>query len=1089
MHPNCSKYIFVSICLTIICLRLTGQEASVLQFVNPFIGTSNTQTASLWGSEGGTYPGAVAPFGFVQLTPETRNGDSKGYNYTDHSILYFSCFNHLTGYPDGSSGMIHIMPVEEEGSVSGGKYSRTFSHQDEEASPGYYRVLFRDNGTMVETTAAERTGMFRFTFPPNTKPKIFLSDLGKTEIISKRMVTGTKGHAIITFSADFNEKEEISGGYMLTFPMKKDEKNILILKIGISPVDFESTLNNLRFEADTAYFNHFKVQNQQKWKKALSVIEVEDASKVNKTIFYTALYHSMLMPWIISDVKGKYKGADGSVHQVKGKNQYGGFSAWDTFRSLHPLLCLIAPDRQQDMVLSMLDDFEQSGSLPIGPMTGNHVIPIIVDSYLKGIHGFDKELAYKAMKSCLVSAMGSVDFSAYCQLGYVPASCSESVTKTVEFAYDDWALSQFAGKVMNDQKEYSRLLNRSSNYKNLFHAQGMALLPRLGNKFNLTPGSTGYKEGDHWSYSMFVPQDPIGLVNLFGGDTEFSAHLDSALTMQFILFDNEPVLHVPYLFNYSNRPDLTQRWVRNLMQTHYTTAPGGLPGNDDHGAMSSWYVFSAMGLYPVSPGRPIYDLGSPLFNKVVIHLQNGKNWIINSKNNEKDRPVVRKTLLNGESYHKLWISHTIIMQGGEVTFEMDKGPEPGKFSSDCFKEPDESTKLSDFNLTGVFKSQKKVAPDELFYVPFILQNRGSKGTKIVRLFVDDKEFARKNILVDEKSTVIDSIGCRLYPVGNRSIRIDQFPEHKVEVIQRFLNSSPGIQIVDLKCPKIFKKNSPIDYRIVVQNKWGIKLKESIPVSADDSVYQEEVVTLEPGEIKTIERTQTFKSKGIHKLQVGAKLIRIYVYGDDTDSKIIDINTNNKTIGDTIFDRSALLNNALIHRNSDDLNHFFQGIQTDSLNYAEFAGAESLDNPQEKITVMAWIKPLPGNNQLSDIITKGDFIALQASGNKSLSWFAGGWGRGSISADLPDNWVNNWHHIAGVADGRYLKLYIDGVESAGTTIDRTANFASHAHWMIGRNEEFPDQRFFNGFVDHFKIFAEPLTEAEIKEEMEKGNRRE
>jgi len=301
------------------------------------------------------------------------------------------------------------------------------------------------------------------------------------------------------------------------------------MKLGMSTIDFKSTWMNLKTEADTWYFDQFKKINQKKWIDALSIIEIDDTSRVNKTIFYTALYHSFLIPWIISDVQGNYKGADGLIRKTKGKNQYGAFSAWDTFRSLHPLLCLIAPERQNDMVLSMLDQFEQTGRLPKGPMTGNHVIAIIVDTYMKGIRGFDSKLVYKAMKASLSSSSGSTDMSAYQELGYVPSSFTESVTRTVEYAYDDWALAQFAGIVMLEKDDYRELIQRRFNYRNLFDPGSLFLLPRNGNKFIPEPGNFGYKEGDKWSYSLFVPQNPRDLINLTGGNKEFMLRLDSAL--------------------------------------------------------------------------------------------------------------------------------------------------------------------------------------------------------------------------------------------------------------------------------------------------------------------------------------------------------------------------------------------------------------------------------------------------------------------------------------------------------------------------------------------------------------------------------
>ena len=677
------KRLFINLWLTLSCLQLFSQETSVEKFVNPFIGTTKTKLFTQWGGDGGTYPGAVAPFGFVQLTPETRVKNTNGYDYRDSTIFWFSCVNHFSGYPEGSSGKFKIMPVEEGQNFQVGEYNRSFSHECEKAEAGYYRVIFNENGTTVEATASQRTGMFRFTFPPKIKPKIFIGDIGKIEVRSNRILEGSTLNTIVSFNVDFINKEDINGGCVLTFPSIDHGNNVVILKLGVSMIDFESTRINLKTENDTFDFDRFKDSNQQKWNKALSVIEIDDTSKVNKTIFYTSLYHSLLLPWVISDSNGKYKGTDGLFCMTKGQNQYGSFSPWDTFRSLHPLLCLIAPDRQNDMILSMLDQFEQSGKLPKGPMTGNHIISIIVDSYLKDIRGYDSTSAYKAMKSCLNPISDKSDFYAYKSSGYVPSSYSESVTKTVEYAYNDWVLSQFAGKVMEDSAEYKQLHERSFNYRNVFRPETLALLPRNGKSFNLDPGNSGYKEGDKWSYSLFVPHNPRDLINLMGGDNEFSANLDSSLENGHIVFDNEPVLHVPYLFNYAGSSYNSQKWVRRIMKTHYTAFADGLPGNDDLGSMSSWYVFSAMGFFPVCPGKPVYDFGSPIFKKVILNLNNGKKLVINSVNNSDRNNFVKTVSFNGLEYQKSWISHSELIQGGELTFIMDSDQPPANNTFIC----------------------------------------------------------------------------------------------------------------------------------------------------------------------------------------------------------------------------------------------------------------------------------------------------------------------------------------------------------------------------------------------------------------------
>jgi len=1073
-----SKNLLLIFCLSFSCLQLLSQNRSVIECVKPMIGTTNTKMASQWGSEGGTYPGAVAPFGLIQLSPETRITNSKGYNYADSTIFFFSCVSHLSGYPSGSSGMIKVMPLEVEFNTEPGKYFRRFSHADEIAEPGYYQVKFGDNGTVVEATASQRTGMFRFTFPPKCKPRIFLDDLGQIEVVSKRTIHGSALNSVLSFNADIIQKDDISGGCILTFPAARSEKNELILKLGVSSVDSISTQHNLDAEVPSWNFDQFKSGNQKKWSEALSVIEIEDTCTTTKTIFYTALYHSMLLPWIISDVNGMYKGADGKIHKSKRKNQYAGFSPWDTFRSLHPLLCLIAPDRQNDMISSMLDHFEQSGDLPKGPMTGNHIIAIIVDSYLKGINNFAPSLAYKAMQASLISSSKTDDFLAYTKLGFVPYSLSESVTKTVEYAYDDWVLAQFAGQVMGDQNESDQLLKRSFNYRKLFYPEALALLPRKEHHFVLEPGNSGYKEGDKWSYSMFVPQNPRDLINLMGGDDEFAVNMDSALVKQNIIFDNEPVLHVPYLFNYARHPEKTQFWARNIMKTHFANSADGLPGNDDLGSLSSWYVFSAMGFFPTCPGRPNYDLGSPIFKKATVHLQDGKTLVINSMNNSEDHFFVSNLKRNGKDYQKLWISHSNLLQGGELTFTMNKIPSTFQsFDSDCTA-ASETTSFPDFRLSAIHSNLKQVVPDQSFFVHFRLENKGCIGTKIVRLFVDGKECGKKNLLVDKNSIVNDSLECKLYPIGKRSLRVDDLKELEIEVISSPVKQISNVEVIILESQTIGKKDQALKFSYKLQNKGGIREKINIAVSADDAVSEKRSFDLSPGEIVQVASSLVFKNSGLHKLTVGSKTKTIKIYTENTESKIIDLSADSES-KDTLIDQSGLSNHGYIWRNGAGSKY----PETNSDCFVELKNSESLDNLNDKITVMAWIKPSEKNTGLADVFTKGDFIALQTAGNKTLSFFAGGWGRGSCDVPLPENWVNTWHHIAGVSDGNSLKVFIDGIESGSLTIKPPVNLSSKARWMIGRNEEFPEQRHFEGFVDHLKIFVEALTASEIGQEMQ------
>lgn len=329
-----------------------------LKYVNPFIGTAPALQSSNWDGHGRTFPGAIAPFGILQLTPETRISSGKGYDYRDSVIYFFSCFGHLSGYPNGSAGKIKIMPVENFSTFELSNHFRPFSHSNEKAEPGYYKVKFDDNGTTLEATTSIRSGMFRIVFKENTNPKIFVGDLGTIETEAGTTIKGSIRNTYIEFHNAWKSAEKSGDGYIFTFD--KTENNNLLVKLSSSSVSFQNAKANLDAEIPEWDFDSLKVETQNAWEKELSVIEIHDSSVSNKTKFYTALYHSLLIPWIISDVDGAYLGHDGKIHQANGDNQYVPFSPWDTFRSLHPLLCIIEPNRQNDMIISMLDIYRQT---------------------------------------------------------------------------------------------------------------------------------------------------------------------------------------------------------------------------------------------------------------------------------------------------------------------------------------------------------------------------------------------------------------------------------------------------------------------------------------------------------------------------------------------------------------------------------------------------------------------------------------------------------------------------------------------------------------------------------------------------------
>ena len=1041
-----------------------------LKYVNPLIGTAPSNNSSNWEGHGRTYPGAVAPFGYIQLTPETRLSPSKGYDYRDKEIYFFSCFEHLSGYPNGSSGQCKIMPVENYNSFQINNYKRPFSHQNEIAEPGYYKVIFDDNGTTAEATSSTRSGMFRFVFEKNANPKIFIGDIGDIELASP-IIKGSKRNIWIEFETPWQSAEKSGDGYIFTFD--KPYQNSLLLKLSSSSISFLNAKNNLDAEIPHWDFDVLKNKTQNDWKKELSVIEIKDNSVQNKTKFYTALYHSLLIPWIISDTDGTYLGYDGKIQKTEGSNQYGTFSPWDTFRSLHPLLCIIEPKRQNDMIISMLDIYKQTGQLPVEPMTGFHSIPIIVDSYFKSITGFDKMLAYEAMKKLLLSKdKNKTDMASYIQDGYVLSSYPESVTRTVEYAYNDWVLSQFAQKVINQNDDYTFLMKRSLNYRNLFDPDQLFLVPRSEDDFVLSVDNFGYKEGDKWNYSLFVPHNIRDIVNLKGGNHEFIYQLDSALNNGLIMFDNEPNFHIPYLYNYAKCPSKTQDLVSKIRDTLFTVNPGGLPGNDDLGSMSSWFVFNALGFFPVCPGVPEYNIGIPMFEQVIIHNPNGNDFIIKAQNSSLKNNYIQSATLNGEDFNQSWFNHSEILNGGELTFSL--GSNPPDWAVNSTPEPYSVTKTEAvIFIDSIWLSKYEVNPNEVFKINFNLKNSGSTGVIIARLFAKGKEVARKNVYVEEEKTISDSLFCRLYKPGISKLHIEE--SNKTVNIKINESNVRRFEISNLSLIPLLKEKEIQQFSFSVKNIGGSFDSIRIPVYINNKLFKFASVAADPGETIIQKYKISDCNLGINTLQIDSLMGIFKVYANKKNATLADLQFQQKNKG-FIKDKSGFSNDGIVKTtNAESVN--FSAFDENS--FVEIKNSPSFSVLKNEITMMAWVKLSEPKNYPVSIITQGDHNVIQLNKNE-IEFFTGGWGRGACNVSFSRDFFNEWHHLTGVADGLSLKFYIDGELIQTVTLDNDASLVSKANWNLGRNEEFPGKRIFNGKMDGVKIFATALSQDGINE---------
>jgi predicted alpha-1,2-mannosidase len=701
-----------------------------VDYVNPFIGT---------GGHGHTFPGATVPFGMVQLSPDTRlegwDGCS-GYHYSD-SIVYGFSHTHLSGTGIADYCDIMLMPTSGEYYLNSGYktgvdkgYASRFSKKTEKASPGYYSVKLKDYGISVELTATKRAGFQRYSFPKDKEAFVTLDlthrdkvlassfrQINAYEVEGMRRSQSWAKDQYLYYYIRFNQpiqklylalddtlsnKTQVQGtNIKVAFDFGKLKNKVLLIKTGISAVSTEGAKKNLTAEIPGWNFDAIRKQAHAAWNKALSKIRIK-ADKTNKTIFYTALYHTMIAPNLYMDVDGKYRGTDLKIHQAKGFTNYTVFSLWDTFRATHPLYTIIERKRDADFIKTFLHQYENGGQLPVWELAGNytgcmigyHSIPVIVDAWVKGIRGFNPEEALKAMKhSAMADHLG---LAAYKKYGYIPADKEpESVSKTLEYAYDDWCIAQMAS-ALNKPNDTRYFLQRAQSYKNLYDPQTGFMTPKIHGlwkyPFYPTEVDFNYTEGNAWQYSFFVPQDVSGLMKLMGGKEKFAQKLNQLFTTSSKLtgrdqpditgligqyaHGNEPSHQIAYLYDYAGKSWKTQAMVHKILYEMYADKPNGLAGNEDCGQMSAWYVLSAMGFYAVTPGSDIYAIGTPILKEARINLENGKSFVIKAENLTKDNKYIQSARLNGVTYNKSYLTQQTIMHGGELVFVM--GDKPNK---------------------------------------------------------------------------------------------------------------------------------------------------------------------------------------------------------------------------------------------------------------------------------------------------------------------------------------------------------------------------------------------------------------------------
>lgn len=729
-------YLFLGILLCLASCEVkesTDADANLTSYVNPFTGTDGP---------GNTYPGAVVPFGMVQLSPD--NGlpgwdRIAGYYWPDSTIAGFS-HTHLSGTGAGDLYDLLLMPINSkftESLTPDGDYRpySVFSHDREKANPGYYAVDLLSSGIKAELTTTSRVGFHRYTFPEDEQSQLIL-DLGyqlnwdapvQTQITieDKQTISGyrkSKGWAadqrvyfVAKFSRAFDQAqlfkdtiEESSSGVegkktRMVLHYNTQEQEEILVKVALSSTSIEGARKNMDAELKDWNFDQTVKNAEGIWDKYLSKVEVK-GTPAQKAVFYTNLYHCFLTPSLHSDVDGAYKGADGKNHQASGYKKYDTFSLWDTFRAAHPLYTILCPEETEDMISSFLSHYDETGLLPVWSLAGNetnmmigyHAVPVIVDAYFKGIPIDGK----KALKACVASATeNGRQIDLYMEYGYVPAGNEGgegwSVSKTLEYAYNDWCIAKLAD-ALGEKKVSRTFTKRANNWKNLYDESSTFFRPKdkegkFVSPFVAKEYTRHFCESNAWQYFWFVPHDIGGLMDTLG-QPSFTAKLDSMFTYypeqgdKLPIFStgmigqyahgNEPSHHVAYLYNEIGQHWKTQKTVRQILNSQYSTEPNGYCGNEDCGQMSAWLVFSAMGLYPVNPADGIYSLTSPLLEKASIHLDNGKEFTISTENQSENNPYVQAIYYNGNPYHQLTITHDQLLKGGQLHFVL--GSEPNK---------------------------------------------------------------------------------------------------------------------------------------------------------------------------------------------------------------------------------------------------------------------------------------------------------------------------------------------------------------------------------------------------------------------------
>lgn len=852
MQTNSWKKIIVAFLLN--ALILNGFSQKYIEYVNPLIGTD---------AHGHTYPGASMPFGMIQLSPDTRTEGwdaCSGYHYSDTTLLGFS-HTHLsgTGVPDYCD--ILLLPFNEafftEFNQVKPNIKESFSHLNEKAYPGYYETKLNQSSIISKLTVSERCGFHKNIFPEKTSHCLML-DLSHRDnvldsyikVVNNKEIEGfriSKSWAKeqhIYFVIQLSEAIDQQKLYLNDIEIKKSDscsgKNIkillktqkksdeLLIKIGISAVNIKNARLNLKNEIPHWDFEKSRMNSTEKWEQELSKIQIISEDKGKLQTFYTALYHSFLNPNIFMDVNGEFRGRDNLIHNSKGYNYYTLFSLWDTYRATHPLFTILQQKRTEDFIKTFIKQYEDGGLLPVWELAANetdcmigyHAVSVIADAYIKGITDFDVKKALHAMKTSSNEKRFGKEY--YINDGFIGSDKEhESISRTLEYAYDDWCIAQTALK-LGDTNDYKTYIQRAQYYKNIFNHETGFMQPKTNHvwksPFDAREVDFNYTEANAWQYSFYVPQDISGLIGLFGGEDVFESKLDrlfqeesettgreqvdiTGLIGQYA-HGNEPSHHMAYLYNYIGKPWKTQAMVRRIMDELYSEKPDGLCGNEDCGQMSSWYVFSALGFYPVTPASNAYIIGSPVFEQSFIRLENGNTFNIIAHNVSGENKYIQSAKFNGVEYSKSYILHDDIMKGGTLEFTMNNIPN-NNWGQDISDRPQSSINEHLILANPSIKSAKKIFEDSVI-IDFNKNNNdrifysiNSNNESSFKEFVSPITLKESTIIYaysenqNKKSKIIEAVFRKINSTFKINIQPEAHPQYKAEGNSTLLDGLRG----------------------------------------------------------------------------------------------------------------------------------------------------------------------------------------------------------------------------------------------------------------------------------------------------------